>query len=390
MSKCGKNVYIYDSDRTRLDTVREKLGKICKLTVAGSHDDLIDKLMEHRPDVLVYVYSDTEKSELEKMGDILIKPQFSNLPILLVVNLELQEKIVPYFVTTRLIVQNNPDEIDEGVARVAALMDELNRIPQVIVLDDDDYLRSMEISLLEDQYNPIEARSAKEILEYLKTEEADCILLDLDCYDMDPFELVEKLRKIPNGAKVPVVFLTDCADAELLNKCQDKSPAGYIMKPVKGEDLRNKVDEAIKKGPSLADRKLVLVVDDDVMSLKNLQTILKNEYKVVAIPSADQAIKYFDTKIPDIVILDYEMPVKNGLFVLRYMRQKKEFNNVPVIMLTGNKEKATVVSCIQSGAQGYLTKPINSLSLVLRVRQLLGIVPKDIYDDEDVEEETES
>ncbi|MBQ9580181.1 MAG: hypothetical protein IJR23_03305, partial [Lachnospiraceae bacterium] len=123
MSKCGKNVYIYDSDRTRLDTVREKLGKICKLTVAGSHDDLIDKLMEHRPDVLVYVYSDTEKSELEKMGDILIKPQFSNLPILLVVNLELQEKIVPYFVTTRLIVQNNPDEIDEGVARVAALMD---------------------------------------------------------------------------------------------------------------------------------------------------------------------------------------------------------------------------------------------------------------------------
>ncbi|MCR5345530.1 MAG: response regulator [Lachnospiraceae bacterium] len=381
MSKCGKNVYIYDPDRTRLEMAREKLEKICKPTVVGSPDDLIDKLMEHRPDVLVYVYSRVDEMELNKMGDILIKPQFSNLPILLITSLELQEKVVPYFVTTRLIIQNNPDEVDEGVARVAAIMEELNHIPQVMVLDDDDYLRSMEISLLEDMYNPIEARKGQDILDYLKSNELDCILLDLDCYDMDPIELVDKVKKTVNGAKVPIVFLTDCADVEVLNRCQDKSPAGYLMKPVKGEDLRNKIDEAIRKGPSLSDRKLVLVVDDDVMSLKNLQAILKNEYKVVAIPTADQAIKYFDTKIPDIVILDYEMPVKNGLYVLRYMRQKKEFNNVPVIMLTGNKEKTTVVSCIQAGAQGYLTKPINAMSLILRVRQLLGIVPKEIFDE---------
>jgi putative two-component system response regulator len=381
MSKCGKNVYIYDPDRTRLELWRENLSKVCKLTTAGSPDDLIEKLMTHRPDALVYVHSRVDDSELQKIGDILIKPQFTNLPILLVTELELQEKIVPYFITSRLIVQNNPNEIEEGLARVVAIMEELNQIPQVMVLDDDDYLRSMEISLLEDLYNPIEARKGQDILDYLATNELDCILLDLDCYDIDPIELVDRVKKTVNGAKVPIVFLTDCADADLLNRCQDKSPAGYLMKPVKGEDLRNKIDEAIRKGPSLSDRKLVLVVDDDVMSLKNLQAILKNEYKVVAIPTADQAIKYFDTKIPDIVILDYEMPVKNGLFVLRYMRQKKEFNNVPVIMLTGNKEKSTVVSCIQSGAQGYLTKPVNAMSLVLRVRQLLGIVPKEVLDE---------
>lgn len=382
MSKCGKNVYIYDPDRTRLEMAREKLEKICKPTVAGSPDDLIDKLMEHRPDVLVYVYSRVDEMELNKMGDILIKPQFSNLPILLITSLELQEKVVPYFVTSRLIIQNNPDEVDEGVARVAAIMEELNRLPQVMVLDDDDYLRSMEISLLEDMYNPVEARKGQDILDYLEYNELDCILLDYDCYDIDPFELIDKIRKTVNGDKVPIVFLTDCEDEEVISKCNEKSSAGYLIKPVKGEELRSRLDEAIRKGANLTDRKLVLVVDDDVMSLKSLQSALKNEYKVIAIPSADQAIKYFDTKIPDIVILDYEMPVKNGLFVLRHMRQRKEFNNVPVIMLTGNKDKETVVSCIQSGAQGYLTKPVNAISLILRVRQLLGIVPKEQIEEE--------
>ena len=379
MSKCGKNVYIYVPSKAKQEIICDKLSKICNVTAASSPDDLIEKLMAHRPDILIYIHTRMDDMELTKMGDTLIKPQFSNLPILLVTELELQEKVVPYFATTRLIVQNNFDEIDEGVTRVSAMLDELNRLPQVMVLDDDDYLRSMEISLLEDMYNPVEARKGQDILDYLECNELDCILLDYDCYDMDPFELIEKIRKLQNGAKVPIVFLTDC---EVISKCNEKSSAGCLIKPVKGEELRSRLDEAIRKGANLTDRKLVLVVDDDVMSLKSLQSALKNEYKVIAIPSADQAIKYFDTKIPDIVILDYEMPVKNGLFVLRHMRQRKEFNNVPVIMLTGNKDKETVVSCIQSGAQGYLTKPVNAISLILRVRQLLGIVPKEQIEEE--------
>ncbi|MBR5789706.1 MAG: response regulator [Lachnospiraceae bacterium] len=382
MSKCGKNVYIYVPSKAKQEIICDKLSKICNVTAASSPDDLIEKLMVHRPDILIYIHTRMDDMELTKMGDTLIKPQFSNLPILLVTELELQEKVVPYFATTRLIVQNNFDEIDEGVTRVSAMLDELNRLPQVMVLDDDDYLRSMEISLLEDMYNPVEARKGQDILDYLECNELDCILLDYDCYDMDPFELIEKIRKLQNGAKVPIVFLTDCEDEEVISKCNEKSSAGCLIKPVKGEELRSRLDEAIRKGANLTDRQLVLVVDDDVMSLKGLQSALKNEYKVIAIPSADQAIKYFDTKIPDIVILDYEMPVKNGLFVLRHMRQRKEFNNVPVIMLTGNKDKETVVSCIQSGAQGYLTKPVNAISLILRVRQLLGIVPKEQIEEE--------
>ena len=90
--------------------------------------------------------------------------------------------------------------------------------------------------------------------------------------------------------------------------------------------------------------------------------------------------RFWKLVLINVLMLLFLLPLI-GLFVLRYMRQKKEFNNVPVIMLTGNKEKATVVSCIQSGAQGYLTKPINAMSLILRVRQLLGVVPKEVFDE---------
>lgn len=375
MAKCGRNVILYDPNKNRIEESEKNLEFVRVLRKATNPDALIDELNKKRPDMMVFVHSRVDDMELERISEALANPKFQNLPILLLVELECQERVAPLFPATNLVISNRAEDSADWVVRVEAMLEELDNQSQVIVLDDDEYFRGMEISLIDDGYNPIEMSCGTEVIDYLTKNSADVLLLDIDCYDMDVFELADKVRSTPGGAHAPIVFLTDGVTEELTKKFNEKSSCGYLVKPIHGKDMRAKIEDAIRRGPEMLERKLVVVVDDDVMTLKSIQAMLKDEYKIIALPSAMQAIKYFETKVPDIVLLDYEMPVKNGLEVLRVIRSKSGFNNVPVIMLTGNKEKQTVVSCIQCGAQGYLTKPVNSISLRLRIRQLLGVVP---------------
>ena len=119
----------------------------------------------------------------------------------------------------------------------------------------------------------------------------------------------------------------------------------------------------------------VAIVDDEIIFRKQIEQalteILDNQiYTIDKFESGDELIsskgKY------DIVLMDIEMPGINGIYVLRKLRMDARFNQCPVVMLTGNKTRETVVECIQCGAQGYLTKPVTPLSLKLRLRQYLG------------------
>lgn len=103
-------------------------------------------------------------------------------------------------------------------------------------------------------------------------------------------------------------------------------------------------------------KKKILVVDDSGAMLRNVKAWLENYYDVILANSGAMAIKYLAISRPDLVLLDYEMPVVDGKQVLEMIRSESEFANIPVIFLTGKDDRKSVLDVMSLKPEGYLLK----------------------------------
>ncbi len=118
----------------------------------------------------------------------------------------------------------------------------------------------------------------------------------------------------------------------------------------------------------------ILVVDDTSLNVKLLKAKLEHDYYVVT--TADngfKALKQIETEPPDLVLLDVMMPGMDGFEVCRQIRANPDTANIPVVLVTALSDVKDRVQGLQAGADDFLTKPINDLALMARVRSLLRL-----------------
>ncbi len=119
--------------------------------------------------------------------------------------------------------------------------------------------------------------------------------------------------------------------------------------------------------------KQILVVDDDPEQLIHIKELLEEFYEVTLVKSGKDAFRFLAKKKPDLVLLDYLMPEMDGPEVLRKMRSKEEYKEIPVIFLTGVTEKSKVLQTLtQLRPQGYIIKPAKKSKLVAKIIEILG------------------
>ncbi len=118
-------------------------------------------------------------------------------------------------------------------------------------------------------------------------------------------------------------------------------------------------------------RKTILVVDDDKEMLKVLQLFLMDDYQVVIVSSGKQALEYIVKHTPDLILLDYMMPLFDGPHVLEIIRKREASRKVPVIFLTAVSERDQIMQCLQLKPQGYIIKPVSRDELLQRVAEVL-------------------
>ena len=122
-----------------------------------------------------------------------------------------------------------------------------------------------------------------------------------------------------------------------------------------------------------ADRKRILVIDDDPMVLKLVKGHLGEEYDIASAISGKIAYKFLENKKVDLILLDYEMPEENGPMVYANIRKMdSEVKNVPIVFLTGVREKEKLVTALALRPNGYLPKPINGEKLISTVSKFLS------------------
>jgi DNA-binding response OmpR family regulator len=124
---------------------------------------------------------------------------------------------------------------------------------------------------------------------------------------------------------------------------------------------------------SSTQRRRVLVVEDEVDIADLIKHTLERggDIDVEIAPSGDAALKASSEQPPDLIVLDLNLPVLDGLDVCRILRQRTATATVPIIMLTARTSETDRVTGLDSGADDYVTKPFSVRELAARVRAAL-------------------
>jgi len=118
----------------------------------------------------------------------------------------------------------------------------------------------------------------------------------------------------------------------------------------------------------------VLIVDDIPANLKLLDAKLTAEYfDVIQAPDGPTAIEMAQREQPDIVLLDVMMPGMDGYEVCQRLKQLPETYHIPIVMVTALDQQSDRVKGLESGADDFLTKPINDIALFARVKSLVRL-----------------
>ena len=120
-------------------------------------------------------------------------------------------------------------------------------------------------------------------------------------------------------------------------------------------------------------KKIILIVDDDRLTLSTAQNLLGNMYKVVAVNSGKQAYKYLDRHTPDLILLDINMPEIGGFEVMKTLQEDSRWGKIPVIFLTADRSAETEVECFRVGACDFISKPFEPQIMLSRIKSTLEL-----------------
>lgn len=115
----------------------------------------------------------------------------------------------------------------------------------------------------------------------------------------------------------------------------------------------------------------ILVVDDQPFNVELITGILEDDYNITPAYNGREALEKIKSVKPDIVLLDVVMPEINGFEVCKKIKQESATRFIPVVIITSLSELDDKIKAIDAGADEFLTKPINSLELMTRVKSLL-------------------
>lgn len=122
----------------------------------------------------------------------------------------------------------------------------------------------------------------------------------------------------------------------------------------------------------------IMAVDDNTVNLATIEQELKDKYDVIPMLTGRRAIKYLYREKVDLILLDVQMPIMDGVDTLKEIRTLENGITVPVIFLTAKKDTATVIAGSQLGIMDYITKPFDPVDLKNRIEQVfkrLGVLP---------------
>jgi len=119
--------------------------------------------------------------------------------------------------------------------------------------------------------------------------------------------------------------------------------------------------------------KTIFVVDDSDTNLSMAESVLEHNYRVMTMPSATKMFSFLEKIIPDLILLDIEMPEINGMEALKRLKVESKWADIPVMFLTGRNDAEIEAQGFELGAVDFITKPFSAPVLLNRMKTHLEI-----------------
>lgn len=202
----------------------------------------------------------------------------------------------------------------------------------------------------------------------LEVEKPDIILIclvDMQEEQEDIFKELEKRRIM-----VPVVCLGSKEETDVCRDYIDKGRYEVLFRPITTTEITKKLYEllgiknsggtkTVKQNEDTEPRKTILLIDDSAVQLRMMKGLLADKYDVDMAKSAEAAMICINKKVPDMIFLDYDMPKHDGREVLKRIRENEPSKDVPVVFLTGVKDRKRIEAVLDLKPDGYLLKPVS-------------------------------
>ncbi len=158
---------------------------------------------------------------------------------------------------------------------------------------------------------------------------------------------------------------------DMLDRVEEFIPPEYVKKefprPIDAKKLISTMNWEAELLSYRSVQKSIMIVDDDLTYLKVLRKQLSSKYRVTAVKSGMQAIKHLGSHTPDLILMDYDMPITTGSKVMEMIRSEPETEDIPVIFLTGKADRETVMDVMGLNPQGYLLKDMSQEEIMAAI-----------------------
>ena len=200
-------------------------------------------------------------------------------------------------------------------------------------------------------------------------------IIDGSMPNMDGFELAEHIRQDPRLAGALIMMLTSTGQLGDAARCRQLGIAAYLLKPIWKSELLSAIlttlgqdaaaprtlvtrHELQQAGRSL---RVLLVEDNAVNQIVGLRTLEKLGHTAVLANNGSEALSLLSKQEFDLVLMDVQMPVMDGLTATRHIRATEKITgrHIPIIAMTARAMRGDREICIAAGMDGYISKPIN-------------------------------
>ncbi len=138
------------------------------------------------------------------------------------------------------------------------------------------------------------------------------------------------------------------------------------------KETEDKVSAERKIYKNETERKTILVVDDSGIFLRMMKGLLEEKYDVIITTSGLKAITLVHEKKPDLILLDYEMPLYDGRETMMKIRESQDTKDIPIVFVTAVNDKEHIKAVLAQKPAGYLLKPLDKDRLLRIVRDIIG------------------
>ena len=158
-----------------------------------------------------------------------------------------------------------------------------------------------------------------------------------------------------------------------------------LIRPLENSEVRDAIarrlgmsekdlaEEKEAHDAATSDKKRVLIVDDNAATLRSIKGMLDSTYDIIAATSGIKAMTAIGKKRPDLILLDYEMPVCDGRQTLEMIRADEDLQDIPVIFLTGVSDREHIEAVLALKPLGYMLKPPVQGKLLEAIGNAIGV-----------------